>query len=122
MAAIRYIVKDIDEALPFYQALGFSVKDRWGPPFAMLEKGDLELWLSGPGSSASRTLPSGAVPASGGWNRFVLQVDDLRAAMAALSAKGARFRSDPVKGPGGEQVVAEDPSGNPVELFQSSPA
>jgi len=85
----------------------------------MLEKGDLELWLSGPGSSASRTLPSGAVPTSGGWNRIVVQVDDLRAAMASLSAKGAHFRSDPVKGPGGEQVVAEDPSGNPIELFQS---
>jgi catechol 2,3-dioxygenase-like lactoylglutathione lyase family enzyme len=119
MAIIRYLVNDIDEALPFYEALGFKVKERWGPPFCMVERGDLELWLSGPGTSAARTLPNGAVPAPGGWNRLVIRVEDLRGAMLAIESRGARFRSEPVRGPGGEQVLAEDPSGNPVELFQA---
>ncbi len=119
MATIRYLVEDVDAVLPFYAALGFAEKERWGPPFAMLERGDLTLWISGPDSSARRALPDGSVPAPGGWNRLVIEVDDLAAAMAAIRPTGARFRSEPVKGPGGTQVLAEDPSGNPVELFEA---
>ncbi|HTN50688.1 MAG TPA: VOC family protein [Burkholderiaceae bacterium] len=118
MATVRYLVKDVDVALPFYAALGFSQKERWGPPFAILEKGDLQLWLSGPGTSASRQLADGSTPSPGGWNRVVVEVPDLSAAMEALRATGACFRSDPVEGPGGQQVLVEDPSGNPIELFQ----
>ena len=118
MATVRYLVNDVDAALPFYAALGFAEKERWGPPFAMLQRDDLLLWLSGPGSSASRHLADGSVPLPGGWNRLVIEVQDLSVAMAALRSTGARFRSDPVRGPGGQQVVVEDPSGNPVELFE----
>lgn len=119
MATVRYLVKDVDASLAFYLALGFKEKDRWGPPFAILERGDLELWLSGPGTSAAKKLPDGSVPAPGGWNRLVIEVDDLAAAMAALKPTGARFRSEPIQGPGGAQVLVEDPSGNPIELFEA---
>jgi len=119
MATVRYLVKDVDASLPFYAALGFVEKERWGPPFAMLARGDLVLWLSGPGTSAARPLPDGSVPAPGGWNRLVIEVDDLSAAVRALRETGARFRSAPVKGPGGQQVLVEDPSGNPIELFEA---
>ncbi len=118
MATVRYLVNDVDAALPFYAALGFAEKERWGPPFAMLQRDDLLLWLSGPGSSASRHLADGSVPLPGGWNRLVIEVQDLSVAMAALRSTGARFRSDPVRGPGGQQVLVEDPSGNPIELFE----
>ena len=118
MATVRYLVEDVDAALPFYQALGFSITERWGPPFVMLAREDLTLWLSGPGTSAARALADGSVPRPGGWNRLVIQVDDLDAALQALRPTGARFRSDPVAGPGGRQVLAEDPSGNPIELFE----
>ncbi len=90
-----------------------------GPPFAIVTRGDLSLWLSGPGTSASRPLQDAAQPAPGGWNRLVIEVDDLDAAMVALRPAGARFRSEPIAGPGGRQVLVEDPSGNPVELFQA---
>lgn len=122
MATVRYLVDDVDAALPFYAALGFAVKERWGPPFVMLAREDLTLWLSGPGTSAARPLPGGAVPQPGGWNRLVIEVANLDQAMRALRAAGARFRSDPVQGPGGRQVLAEDPSGNPVELFEAAAA
>jgi len=120
MATIRYLVKDVDAALPFYEALGFSITERRGPPFVMLAREDLTLWLSGPGTSASRPLPDGSVPQSGGWNRLVIEVEDLQASMSALRKTGARFRSEPVQGPGGRQVLVEDPSGNPIELFEAS--
>lgn len=119
MSIVRYLVHDVDAVLPFYEALGFTLTERWGPPFAMLARGDLTLWLSGPGTSASRPLPGGAVPQPGGWNRLVIEVDDLDARMAALRGAGARFRSEPVQGPGGRQVLVDDPSGNPIELFES---
>jgi catechol 2,3-dioxygenase-like lactoylglutathione lyase family enzyme len=118
MAVIRYLVQDVDAALPFYATLGFALAERWGPPFAIVQRGDLALWLSGPGSSAARPLPGGATPAPGGWNRLVIEVVDLDATIAALRAGGAKFRSDPVAGPGGRQVLVDDPSGNPVELFE----
>ena len=119
MATIRYLVKDVDACLPFYAALGFTVKERWGPPFVVLVLGDLTLWLSGPGTSASKSLSDGSVPAPGGWNRLVIEVADIQASMRALRSTGAKFRSEPVQGPGGQQVLVEDPSGNPIELFQA---
>ena len=117
MATVRYLVEDVDEALPFYAALGFELVERWGPPFAMVARGDLTIWLSGPGTSARRPMPDGAEPVPGGWNRLVVEVDDVPAAVEALRAAGARFRNEPISGPGGTQVLAEDTSGNPVELF-----
>lgn len=120
MAILRYLVNDVDASLPFYAALGFKEMERWGPPFVMLALGDLALWLSGPGSSASRPLSDASKPTPGGWNRLVIQVENLSAAMAALEPTGARFRSEPVQGPGGRQVLVEDPSGNPIELFEAA--
>jgi catechol 2,3-dioxygenase-like lactoylglutathione lyase family enzyme len=120
MATVRYLVRDVDAALPFYAALGFTLAERWGPPFAILAREDLQLWLSGKGTSASKALPDGSVPEPGGWNRLVIEVADLAASMSALRAAGARFRSDPIQGPGGRQVLVEDPSGNPVELFEAA--
>jgi catechol 2,3-dioxygenase-like lactoylglutathione lyase family enzyme len=120
MATVRYLVNDVDASLPFYESLGFKVTERWGPPFVMLARGDLNLWLSGPGTSASKPLQSGAVPAPGGWNRIVVEVENIEAAMSSLQSTGAKFRSDPIQGPGGQQVLAEDPSGNPIELFEAA--
>lgn len=119
MATIRYMVSDVDAVLPFYDALGFTLADRWGPPFAIVERGDLQIWLSGPGTSASKPMPDGAKPVPGGWNRVVIAVDDLDATVAALKVTGAKFRNEPISGPGGRQVLAEDPSGNPLELFEA---
>lgn len=119
MATIRYLVHDVDLALPFYDQLGFVLTDRWGSPFAIVERGDLQIWLSGPGTSAAKPMPDGALPVPGGWNRAVIEVDDLDATVAALKAMGAVFRNDPISGPGGRQVLVQDPSGNPVELFEA---
>ena len=121
MAAIRYLVSDVDVALEFYtNILGFELVEKWGPPFAMVKRGDLTLWLSGPGSSASRSLPDGSKPVPGGWNRLVLETDDLASLVAKLTRSGAHFRSEIVSGPGGKQVLVNDPSGNPIELFEST--
>jgi catechol 2,3-dioxygenase-like lactoylglutathione lyase family enzyme len=119
MAVVRYLVDDVDQALPFYRALGFRLADRWGPPFAILKGSGLSLWLSGPGTSARKKLKGGAVPQPGGWNRLVIEVRDLDATLARLAGLGVVQRSAPVAGPGGRQVLVEDPSGNPVELFQA---
>ncbi len=118
MSTFRYLVRDVDATLPFYRALGFDPIDRWGPSFAIARRGDLQVWLSGPGSSAARELPDGSVPAPGGWNRIVVAGLDLPAAMTPLRDLGAHFRSEPIAGPGGVQVVVDDPSGNPIELFE----
>jgi catechol 2,3-dioxygenase-like lactoylglutathione lyase family enzyme len=121
MAVVRYLVGDIDAALAFYvDVLGFERLERWGPPFAMVGRDDLTLWLSGPGSSAARPLSSGAVPASGGWNRLVIETTELDALVAKLERAGARFRGDIVVGPGGRQALVDDPDGNPVELFEAA--
>jgi catechol 2,3-dioxygenase-like lactoylglutathione lyase family enzyme len=121
MAVIRYLVSDVDVAVEFYIGiLGFELVERWGPPFAMVKRGDLMLWLSGPGSSASRTLADGSKPLPGGWNRLVLETDDLVSLVEKLTQSGAHFRSNIVSGPGGRQVLVNDPSGNPIELFESS--
>jgi len=122
MATVRYLVNNVDESLPFYRALGFKLADRWGPPFAVVKGKGFTLWLSGPGTSARKRLPAGAMSQPGGWNRLVIQVDDIEATVAKLQATGARFRSRPIKGPGGKQVLVEDPSGNPIELFEPRPA
>jgi catechol 2,3-dioxygenase-like lactoylglutathione lyase family enzyme len=121
MAVIRYLVNDVDVAVAFYlDILGFQLVEKWGPPFAMVKRGDLTLWLSGPGSSASRPLTNGSKPLPGGWNRLVLETDDLVSLVEKLTQSGARFRSEIVSGPGGKQVLVNDPSGNPIELFESS--
>ena len=122
MATVRYLVNDVDASLPFYRALGFKLADRWGPPFAIVKRKGLSLWLSGPGTSAAKKLKDGSVPQPGGWNRLVIEVARLDDTMTKLEATGARFRSKPIKGPGGRQVLVEDPSGNPVELFEARAA
>ncbi len=120
MATIRYLVHDVDAALDFYtQWLGFELSERWGPPFAIASKGDLQLWLSGPQTSAAKPMPDGRQPEPGGWNRLVLEVDDLETLVVNLKAAGMKFRNEIIEGPGGKQILAEDPSGNPLELFQA---
>ena len=119
MAVVRYLVQDVDESLAFYRALGFKLADQWGPPFAVMKGHGLSLWLSGPGSSARKKLKSGQLPEPGGWNRLVIEVKDINETVAKLEALGVKFRAKPIKGPGGQQALLEDPSGNPVELFQS---
>jgi catechol 2,3-dioxygenase-like lactoylglutathione lyase family enzyme len=121
MAVVRYLVADVDVAVAFYiDMLGFELAERWGPPFAMVKRGDLMLWLSGPGSSASLPLSDGSKPAPGGWNRLVLETDNLASVVERLTRSGAHFRGEVVSGPGGKQVLANDPSGNPIELFEPS--
>ena len=120
MASVRYIVDNVDEAVDFYVThLGFELKQSWGPPFAQVGRGDLELWLAGPESSARRPMPDGAEPEPGGWNRLVIEVDDLAATVEGLRRDGATLRNDIVTGPGGQQILVEDPSGNCIELFQA---
>lgn len=119
MASIRYIVHSVDDAIAFYRdRLGFDLKQQFGPAMAILSRGDLTLWLAGPLASASRPMPDGRRPEPGGWNRFVIEVSDLPALVAALRQDGVPFRNDIVVGPGGQQILCEDPSGNVVELFQ----
>lgn len=119
MASIRYIVNSVDDAVAFYRdRLGFDVKQQFGQAMAILSRGDLTLWLAGPAASASRPMPDGRKPEPGGWNRFVLEVPDLPALVKMLRQAGVPFRNDIVTGPGGQQILCEDPSGNVVELFQ----
>ena len=121
MAIIRYLVTDVDVAVEFYiNMLDFELVEKWGPPVAMLKRGDLTLWLSGPGSSASRPLSDGSKPLPGGSNRLVLETGDLVSLAEKLTQSGAHFRSKIVSGPGGKQVLVNDPSGNPIELFEPS--
>ncbi len=118
MVNVRYLVKDVQAALDFYTShLGFSVRTAHLPAFADVIRGNLRLLLSGPASSAGRPMPDGREPVPGGWNRIHLVVADLPAEIARLRAGGVSFRSDIVTGPGGQQVVLDDPSGNPIELF-----
>jgi catechol 2,3-dioxygenase-like lactoylglutathione lyase family enzyme len=118
---VRYIVDDVDAAIAFYTAhLGFSLVMHPAPAFAMLSRGELRLVLSAPNpqGGGGQPMPDGTPQRPGGWNRFAIQVDDLAASVAALRAAGARFRNDIVTGVGGRQILVEDPSGNPVELFE----
>jgi catechol 2,3-dioxygenase-like lactoylglutathione lyase family enzyme len=118
MAYIRYLVSDVQKAVDFYAAhLDFTVQQQF-PAMAILQRGDLTLWLAGPQASASRPMPDGRKPEPGGWNRFVVETNDLAATVAKLKTAGVRFRNDIVSGPGGKQILVEDPCGNVVELFQ----
>jgi catechol 2,3-dioxygenase-like lactoylglutathione lyase family enzyme len=119
--SIRYIVDDVDAALDFYtRRLGFEERMHPAPTFAMVSRGDLRLALSAPSGAGGggQAMPDGTVPAPGGWNRLMLEVDDLEGAVAALNDAGAHFRNDIVTGFGGKQILLEDPSGNPIELFE----
>ena len=119
MATVRYFVTNVDEAVAFYsKQLDFAVQQQFGPNMAILRRGDLTLWLAGPNASASRPMPDGRKAEPGGWNRFVIEVSDLPATVTKLKAQGVRFRNEIVSGPGGQQILAEDPFGNVVELFQ----
>lgn len=119
MASVRYFVTDVGQAVAFYsKSFDFEVRQQFGPNMAILARGDLTLWLAGPNASASRPMPDGRRPEAGGWNRFVLEVADIAAIVARLKAQGVRFRNEIVTGPGGQQILAEDPFGNVVELFQ----
>ena len=120
MANFRYLVNDVDEAIEFYKKLGFDVRERYGSAFAIIRRDDVELWVSGPDTFAAKPMPDGSKPKPGGWNRFVLLVEDLAKTVDSLKAKGVHFRSEIVVGAGGAQILAEDPSGNPIELFEAS--
>jgi len=116
---VRYMVDDVETAVDFYtQHLGFTLRMSAAPAFADVIRGQLRLLLSGPESSAGRSMPDGTQPAPGGWSRIQLIVDDLAAEVARLRAADLTFRNDIVSGPGGQQILLEDPSGNAVELFQ----
>jgi catechol 2,3-dioxygenase-like lactoylglutathione lyase family enzyme len=119
MATVRYLVKDVDASVAFYtRHLGFAVKQQFGSTIAILTRDDLTLWVAGPNASAARPMPDGRKPEAGGWNRFVIEVEDLPKTVSQLRQHGVSFRNDIVEGPGGKQILAEDPSGNAIELFE----
>jgi catechol 2,3-dioxygenase-like lactoylglutathione lyase family enzyme len=120
MATVRYLVNDVAASVGFYQRLGFAVEQQFGPNMAIVRRDDLTLWLAGPNASAARPMPDGRKPEPGGWNRFVIETADIEGLAAALKADGASFRNEIISGPGGRQVLVEDPSGNVVELFQAA--
>jgi catechol 2,3-dioxygenase-like lactoylglutathione lyase family enzyme len=119
--SVRYIVDDVDTAIAFYCThLGFEEKMHPAPTFAMLTRGDLRLVLSAPSGAGGggQAMPDGTRPQPGGWNRFMLELDDLATAVSTLRQAGVQFRNDIVTGVGGQQILLQDPSGNPIELFQ----
>jgi catechol 2,3-dioxygenase-like lactoylglutathione lyase family enzyme len=119
LVSVRYMVDDVDAAINFYTSqLDFVLGLNAAPAFAEVIRGRLRLLLSGPTSSAGRPMPDGRTPAPGGWNRIHLIVDDIAAEVERLRGAGLTFRNDIVTGPGGQQILVDDPSGNPVELFQ----
>jgi catechol 2,3-dioxygenase-like lactoylglutathione lyase family enzyme len=119
MVNVRYMVDDVDEAIAFYtKLLDFEVISNAAPAFADVKRGNLRLLLSGPTSSAGRPMSDGVKPGPGGWNRIHFHVDDIDAEVARLRGSGASFRNDIIEGPGGKQILVQDPSGNFVELFQ----
>ena len=116
---VRYMVDDVEAAIDFYtRHLGFTLGTSMAPAFADVRRGALRLLLSGPASSAGRPMPDGRQPGPGGWNRIHLIVDDIQAEVGRLRAEGLTFRNEVIKGPGGMQILLDDPSGNPIELFQ----
>ena len=119
MATVRYLVDDVERAVAFYtQSLGFTLRRQFGPAMAIMSRDDLTLWLAGPAASAARPMPDGGKPLPGGWNRIVVEVEDLAATVAELRGRGVTFRNDIVDGPGGRQILCEDPAGNVIELFE----
>ncbi len=120
MASIRYMIEDVDQAITFYtRHLGFTLELNASPAFARVTRGDLHLLLSGPQSSGARSLPDGQRPSPGGWNRLVIEVEHLPSVMETLKQAGVPFRRDDiVRGPGGQQIWIEDPSGNLIEVFE----
>jgi catechol 2,3-dioxygenase-like lactoylglutathione lyase family enzyme len=119
MVNVRYMVDDVQASIDFYtKHLGFELLTSAAPAFADVRRGNLRLLLSGPASSAGRPMPDGVKPGPGGWNRIHLIVDDINAEVARLRGEGLDFRNDIVTGPGGSQILLEDPSGNVIELFQ----
>lgn len=121
MATVRYLVNEVDSSIEFYtKYLGFELIEQMGAAFAIVAKDDLNVWLSSPQTSAARPMPDGRKPAPGGWNRFVIEVDDIESLVASMKNAGVVFRNKIITGPGGKQILAEDPSGNPIEIFQSA--
>lgn len=119
VVTVRYIVDDVDAAIPFYALLGFKVEQHPAPGFASLSRGNLRLLLNKPGAGgAGQAMPDGRKPEPGGWNRIQLEVPQLEETVRSLREKGARFRNDIVVGNGGKQILIDDPSGNPIELFE----
>jgi catechol 2,3-dioxygenase-like lactoylglutathione lyase family enzyme len=119
IVSVRYMVDDVDEAIGFYtKFLDFELLTSAAPAFADVKRGNLRLLLAGPTSSAGRPMPDGAKPGPGGWNRIHFIVDDLSAEVARFRDAGARFRNDVIEGPGGKQILLQDPSSNVVELFE----
>jgi catechol 2,3-dioxygenase-like lactoylglutathione lyase family enzyme len=119
MATVRYLVHDVGVSITFYlEQLEFELVERFGPAMAIVRRDDLTLWLAGPMSSAARPMPDGSVPESGGWSRLVVETAALDERVAALREAGVTFRNDVVAGPGGRQILLEDPSGNLIELFE----
>jgi|SRR4051794_8484333 len=120
---VRYMVDDVERATDFYTThFGFTLRSSFAPAFADVVRGNLRLLLSGPESSAGRPMPDGRTPAPGGWNRIHLIVEDIAAEVDRLRAAGLTFRNDIVSGPGGQQILVDDPSGNAIELFQPAGA
>ena len=116
---VRYMVDDVEIAIDFYTTqFGFTLRSSAAPAFADVVRGNLRLLLSGPKSSAGRPMPDGRTPEPGGWNRIHFVVDDIAADVERLRTAGVRFRNEIISGPGGQQVVLEDPAGNPIELFE----
>jgi catechol 2,3-dioxygenase-like lactoylglutathione lyase family enzyme len=123
IVSVRYMVDDVEKAVAFYtRFLDFKVLTSFAPAFADVARGNLRLLLSGPTSSAGRPMPDGTKPRPGGWNRIHLIVDDIDAEVSRLRDAGAPFRNDLLEGPGGKQILLQDPSGNVVELFQPATA
>ncbi len=117
--SFRYIVSDVDASVAFFvDALGFVLERQFGPNMAIVSRDGATVWLAGPGASASQPMPDGTQPEPGGWSRLVLVVDDLDQLVEALRTRGVRFRNEILSGPGGRQILVEDPSGNCIELFQ----
>ena len=120
MASMRLLVTDTGKAITFYvDHLGFELVEQWGPAFAIIQRDGLEIWESGPQTSAALPLADGSQPAPGGWNRAVIAVNDLAATLDALEAAGVEVRNRPISGPGGQQALVSDGVGNVVEIFES---
>lgn len=120
---VRYIVADVDASVAFYcDLLGFELERQYGPAMAIVNHGDLQLWLAGPRASASKPMPDGRTPVPGGWNRIVITVDDISQTRRDLTTKGVGFLNEIIEGPGGRQCLCRDPSGNVVELFEPAPS